>query len=174
MPGMAIHQLGHALGLVHTHTRVDRDNFINIHKENTDERRFGDDGAAELRQANCWDLESKCRHDHFGIAVRNACPLTCLMCLNVDTLDTMAATNKLLSGRYENAVRWLSYYDDLLDEVSGKPATLDHTGQRYSSNDPSSFADLLQATQEHGLNAIRLARNVSSAPILIRPKQTRR
>jgi hypothetical protein len=251
MPGMAIHQLGHALGLVHTHTRVDRDKFINIHKENTDERKFNDEfprndekplfkgfdffsvmlpgtrsfsknanfsitttnallqkfigqrmgfsqgdidllgsvyecpglvkpstgsaelswkvslgegmvtdhtcknhphtglmtrdeGAVQLREASCWDLEAKCRHDHFGIAVRNACPLTCLMCLPVDTSDPQAATKTLLSGRYEHAVRWLSYYDDLL------PKTHDW---QSSGSEHAFVSNLLQITPAQSVNA---------------------
>jgi hypothetical protein len=221
-PGFTMHQLGHALGLVHTYTRMDRDKFIEIHKENVDERKVNDlfpkndvkplseafdffsimmpgirsfskngnfsitttnpllqkfmgqrmgfshgdidllgsiyqcprevkpsaesaelsglvslgkglftdhscknkphtglltrdEGVMELRPASCWDLEAKCRHDHFGVSLRNLCPLTCLMCVNADTSDPAADANKLLANQKKNVSQshWLKYYEDI-------------------------------------------------------------
>jgi len=112
-PGTAIHELGHALGLWHEHSRTDRERYIQVHLENLlqpeDEKHFRMITPELFKTVPDvgYDIESVMHYSPYAFA-RNFSSPTIRIQPDAD-LDVLKCENRLRMGQRDQ----LSYRDKL-------------------------------------------------------------
>lgn len=67
--GIVLHEIGHALGLMHEHQRPDRDNYISVDLSNVDpQNRFAFDRFARMDEAEAYDFLSIMHYDAWAFS----------------------------------------------------------------------------------------------------------
>lgn len=110
--GHAAHELGHAIGLWHEHSRLDRDKFITIHWENierTSLHNFEKISRNELDEVPDigYDIQSIMHYSQFAFAKRGMPVLKTITLKENITIPELECLNTLTMGQREE----LSYKD---------------------------------------------------------------